>query len=76
MLTCMATAMGTNRSIERRLRALEKRYPRKMDFHGVSMEDLVALESAFAPGGTLDGIQPRLSKRLMRLITKLESEAQ
>lgn len=76
MLTCMATVMGTNRSIERRLRTLEKRYPRKLDFHGVSTEDLVALERAFAPGSTSDGIPPRLSKRLVRLITKLESDAQ
>jgi hypothetical protein len=47
-----------------------------LDFHGVSTEDLVALERAFAPGGTSDGIQPKLAKRLVRLITKLESEAQ
>ena len=69
--------MGIDKSIERRLLLLEKKFPpRKLDLRGVPLEDLVALENALAPGGISNGSKPKLARRLARLMTKLESDAQ
>ena len=67
--------MRAGKSIERRLQALEKRFPpRKWDLREVSFEDLEALEHVLDPGSDSTGKPPKFSKRLLRLISKLEAD--
>jgi hypothetical protein len=69
--------MRNGRSIEKRLRALEKKFPpRKWDFRAVSMDDLEALERAFNPNAISVENPRKISRRLARLITKLETGTQ
>jgi hypothetical protein len=63
-----------NRSIRRRLRALEARFPPPpLDFSQVSNRDLEALERHFEQmlaQGTSDGIHLALPLRLQKLISR------
>jgi hypothetical protein len=73
----MLTAMRADKSIERRLRALEKQFPPgKWDLRAVPFEDLLALEGAFDPSNNLVEKPSKVSKRLLRLIRKLEADTE
>jgi hypothetical protein len=73
----MGTGVRADKSIERRLQALERNFPPgKWDLRKVPIADLEALLLAFDPSCGSQDKPPKISKRLLRLITKLESDAQ
>jgi hypothetical protein len=73
----LRNVMRIGEAIKRRLRALEKKLPpTKWDLRDVPFDDLVALERVFGPARNFEGGAPKISKRLFRLITKLEADAQ
>jgi hypothetical protein len=68
--------MLVRKSIDRRLRELERRVkPKKWDLRRVSTADLKALERVLSPAGHDAGDQPKVPKRILRLIAKLEANA-
>lgn len=74
MQAAMVSGMPTHKSIERRVQALEKKFPpRKWNLRLVPLEDLEALERVLGPNSNPN---KKLSKRLLRLITKLEADSE